>query len=74
MWLGPLEVSRSTPSPARFITTVTPGGIEEFFRDRSELLKAIKPGDPDYDARYRVILEKHKDRIAIIGPWDMKNP
>jgi quercetin dioxygenase-like cupin family protein len=63
-----------TDNPARFITTVTPGGIEEFFRDRSELLKTIKPGDPNYDARYRVVLEKHKDRIAIIGPWDLKNP
>ena len=63
-----------TDKPARFITTVTPGGIEEFFRDRSELLKTMKPGDPDYDARYRVVLEKHRRWIAIIGPWDMKNP
>ena len=63
-----------TDKPARFITTVTPGGIEEFFRDRSELLKTVKPGDPDYDARYRVVLEKHKHWLAIIGPWDMKTP
>src|SRR5688572_25295895 len=35
-----------TDKPVRFITTVTPGGIEEFFKDRSELLKTVKPGEP----------------------------
>ncbi len=59
-----------TDMPVRFITTVTPGGIEEFFRDRSELLKSTKPGDPDFENRYKPILEKHKKWLEIIGPWN----
>ena len=64
---------RSSPSP-RFITTVTPGGIENFFRDRSELLKTVKPGDKAFATRYAPILDKHKKWIEIIGPWTPDKP
>lgn len=63
-----------TDKPVRFITTVTPGGIEDFFRDRSELLKTTKPGDKDWDTRYRPIIEKHKKWIEIISPWPQEKP
>ena len=63
-----------TNKPVRFITTVTPGGIEDFFKDRAELLKTIKPGDPGFDAKYRPILKKHEKWIEIIGPWDTTKP
>ena len=63
-----------TDKPVRFITTVTPGGIEDFFRDRSELLKTTKPGDKDWDTRYRPIIEKHKKWIEIISPWPSEKP
>lgn len=83
--LGPgsyVFIARGTPhaqgnvtdKPVRFITTVTPGGIEEFFRDRSELLKTLKPGDPGFDSRYRPILEKHKKWLEILGPWTPERP
>src|SRR5688572_16109607 len=52
-----------TDKPVRFITTVTPGGIEEFFHDRAELMKTIPPGHPDFENRYRPIREKHKKWI-----------
>ena len=60
--------------PVRFITTVTPAGIEEFFRDRAELLKTTKPGESGFDARYRPILEKHKRWIEILAPWNPEKP
>ena len=63
-----------TAKPVRFITTVTPGGIEEFFRDRSELLKSVQPGHPGWEIRYRPILEKHKKWLEIIGPWEPEKP
>jgi len=56
--------------PVRFVTTLTPGGIEKFFRDRSELLKSTKPGDADFETRYKPILEKHKKWIEILAPWN----
>jgi quercetin dioxygenase-like cupin family protein len=75
-------IARGTPhaqgnlgdTAVRFITTVTPGGIEEFFRDRSELLKTAKPGDADFDLRYRPILQKHEKWLEILGPWTPEKP
>jgi hypothetical protein len=30
------------------LLTVTPGGLERFFKDRVELFKTVKPGHPEF--------------------------
>lgn len=58
-----------TDKPTRFLTTVTPGGIEAFFKERSEVLKKHKPGDKEYDELMRPIIEKNKIWLEVLGPW-----
>jgi mannose-6-phosphate isomerase-like protein (cupin superfamily) len=71
-------VPRGTPhgqgnfgkKPVRFILTVTPGGYERRFRERIEISKATKPGDPDFmkkqtESRSNVDSE-------VLGVWDVK--
>jgi quercetin dioxygenase-like cupin family protein len=56
--------------PVRFITTVTPAGIELFFRDRDEILKTTKPADPAFASRLQAVREKHKHWLEVLGPWE----
>jgi hypothetical protein len=34
--------------PVRVLLTITPAGFEESFRDRSELIKTVRPDDPTF--------------------------
>lgn len=63
-----------TDKPVRFLTTVTPGGIEEFFQARSEVLKKFKPGDKEYDDLMKPIIEKNKKWLEVLGPWPADKP
>lgn len=44
----PHAVANLTDTPCRFLTVVTPGGIEEFFRGQRDYLASLPPGtSPD---------------------------
>ena len=56
--------------PLRLLTTFTPGGFDHFFRDRVELYKTIKPGDPAFAKRFDELRAKHKQFVQILGKWE----
>jgi len=59
-----------TNKPVRLLTTFSPGGFDLFFRDRVELYKTIKPGDPTFQKRFDELREKHRKWVEILGAWD----
>lgn len=59
-----------TDKPVRFVTTVTPGGIEAFFRDRDALVKGLKPTDPAYASRLEEARQKNKFWVHPLGTWE----
>lgn len=59
-----------TDKPVRFITSVTPGGIEIFFRDRDALVKGLKPTDPTYASRMEEARQKNKFWVNPLGTWE----
>jgi len=73
-----IYIPRGTPhgqgnfsdKPVRFITTVTPGGIEALFHERNEMMKTIKPDDPSYNARLNAIRAKHRFWLENLGTWE----
>jgi quercetin dioxygenase-like cupin family protein len=57
-----------TDKPVRLLLTVTPGGLERFFRDRVELFRTVKPGSPELQKRLTELRRKYTE---IISPtWD----
>ena len=71
-------IARGTPHgqgnfsdrPVRFITTVTPGGIEALFRERNQAMKTIKPTDPTFASRLQAIRDKHRYWAETLGTWE----
>ena len=61
-----------TKSPVKLLTTFTPGGFDHFFRDRVELYKTVKPGEPAFQKRFDGLREKHKKWVEILGTWNVQ--
>src|SRR5262245_20630414 len=59
-----------TNKPVKLLTTFTPGGFDRFFKDRVELFKTVKPGDPTFQKRFDELREKHRKWVEILGAWD----
>jgi mannose-6-phosphate isomerase-like protein (cupin superfamily) len=53
--------------PVRLLVTTSPGGFEQFFLDRVELFKTMKPENPEFGKRMDAIIEKAN--IEVVGPW-----
>lgn len=60
-----------TNKPVRLLTTFTPGGFDLFFRDRVELFRTVKPGDPTFQKRFDELRAKHRQWVEILGSWDV---
>ena len=58
-----------TANPVRLLTTFTPGGFDQFFRDRVELFTTTKPGDAGFKEKFNQLREKHKQWVEILGVW-----
>jgi quercetin dioxygenase-like cupin family protein len=56
-------------TPVRLLTGFTPGGFDAFFRDRVELYKTVKPGDPTFQQRFDELRAKHKRDVTVHGAW-----
>jgi len=56
--------------PSKHLLTVMPGGFEQFFRDRVELFKTAKPGDPDFKKK----LAERRQNVdsEVLGEWDVQ--
>jgi quercetin dioxygenase-like cupin family protein len=56
--------------PVKVLLTMTPGGFEGSFRDRSTLIKTADPNDPNFvKQREKLMIEKHYDR-EFISDWN----
>lgn len=55
-------------TPVKLLVTTTPGGFEQFFEDRVELFKNVKPGQPEFEKRITAVIEKN--HIEVVGPWE----
>jgi len=56
--------------PVKHLLTVMPGGFERFFRDRIELFKTVKPGDPDFMKKMSEIRQNVDSEV--LGVWDVQ--
>ena len=59
-----------TKTRVKFLLTVLPGGFERRFRDRVELFKTAKPGDPDFKKK----LEERRQNVdsEVLGVWGVQ--
>ena len=58
--------------PTRVLITFTPSAYEEFFRDRIELFKTVKPDSPEFIDKFNELRRKHAKEVEILGTWDIK--
>ncbi len=57
--------------PNRIVLTFTPSAYEEFFRDRVELFKTVKPGSSEFTDKFNALRKKHAKYVEILGTWDI---
>ena len=55
--------------PARMLLTMTPGGFERSFKDRVDLLKTAKPGDPDFRQKRKANAVKGNYDVEFLADW-----
>jgi quercetin dioxygenase-like cupin family protein len=58
--------------PARILLTMTPGGFERSFKDRVELFKTAKPGDPDFRQKRKENAVKGNYDVEFLADWNLK--
>ena len=55
--------------PARILLTMTPGGFERSFKDRVDLFKTAKPGDPDFRQKRKENAVKGNYDVEFLADW-----
>ena len=58
--------------PVKVLLTMTPGGFEQSFKDRAELIKTVKPDDPDFIKMREEMMNKGKYDREFLGDWDIQ--
>ena len=56
--------------PVKFLLTMTPAGFEQSFRDRIELMKTIKPDDPEFQKRRKENAAKGNYDVEFLMEWN----
>lgn len=56
--------------PVKFLLTMTPAGFEQSFRDRIELMKTIKPDDPEFQKRRKENAAKGNYDVELLMEWN----
>ena len=56
--------------PVKVLLTLTPGGFEKSFRDRAELIKTVKPDNPNFIKMREEMMTKGKYDREYLGNWD----
>ena len=56
--------------PVKVLLTMTPGGFEGSFKDRAQLIKTVKPDDPNFiKKREQMMITRKYDR-EYLGDWN----
>ncbi|MBN9380229.1 MAG: cupin domain-containing protein [Chitinophagaceae bacterium] len=58
--------------PTRVLLTFRPSAYEQFFRDRIELFKTVKPGSAEFTDKFNELRRKHAKYVEILGTWDIE--
>jgi len=56
--------------PVKVLLTMTPGGFEGSFKDRAELIKTVKPDDPNFIKMREQMMTKRKYDREYLGDWN----
>ena len=59
--------------PVKVLLTMTPGGFEQSFKDRAELIKTIKPDNPNFIKMREAMMTKGKYDREYLGDWNTQN-
>lgn len=73
-----IVIPRGTPhaqgnlgkDPVKVLLTMTPGGFEQSFKDRAELIRTVKPDNPDFIKMREAMMTKGKYDREFLGDWD----
>lgn len=55
--------------PVKLLLTMTPGGFEKSFEDRVELMRTIKPDDPDFRKKRQELRIRKGHDVEPIREW-----
>jgi quercetin dioxygenase-like cupin family protein len=58
--------------PVKVLLTMTPGGFEQSFKDRAELIKTVKPDNPNFIKMREAMMTKQKYDREYLGDWDIQ--
>ena len=58
--------------PVKVLLTMTPGGFEQSFKDRAELIKTVKSDNPDFIKMREAMMTKGKYDREYLGDWDIQ--
>ncbi len=58
--------------PVKVLLTMTPGGFERSFKDRAELIKTVKPDNPNFIKMREEMMKKGKYDREFLGDWDIQ--
>ena len=58
--------------PVKVLLTMTPGGFEQSFKDRAELIKTVKPDHLDFIKMREAMMTKGKYDREYLGDWDIQ--
>jgi quercetin dioxygenase-like cupin family protein len=56
--------------PVKVLLTMTPGGFEQSFKDRAELIKTVRPDSPDFIKMREAMMVRQKYDREYLGDWD----
>ena len=56
--------------PVKVLLTMTPGGFEQSFKDRAELIKTVKADNPDFIKMREAMMVKQKYDREYLGDWN----
>lgn len=59
--------------PVKLLLTMTPGGFERSFKDRAELIKTIKPNDPNFRKKRKENAVKWNYDVEFLTEWNLPN-
>ena len=58
--------------PVKVLLTMTPGGFERSFKDRADLIKTVKPDNPNFIKMREEIMKKGNYDREFLGDWDIR--
>jgi quercetin dioxygenase-like cupin family protein len=59
-------------APVKLLLTMTPGGFERSFKDRADLMKTMKPDDPNFRPKRQEKAAKENYDVEFLENWNLE--